>query len=190
METVKIKAFDYFRPHSGLFSRLFIQANATVVYPKTDYQRHSLCANSETSSNEKCHVNRLRTNFDENPSKCSETDDCSICVREKSIGTNVSGAERVKGFFSPVSVCNTRTCFCRWYLIIPLVSYRIVITRAVFDTGVGSAQASILNCRRFPLHYPFCNVFSRAFPDCQVIGSKSLFSHLSQGLISKDLVMF
>lgn len=35
------------------------------------------------SFNEKCRVNRLRTNFGEKPSKCSETDDCSICVREK-----------------------------------------------------------------------------------------------------------
>ena len=36
IETVKIKAFDYFRPHSGLFARLFMQANATAFYPKTD----------------------------------------------------------------------------------------------------------------------------------------------------------
>lgn len=57
-------------------------------------------------------------------------------------------------FFFTVSVCNTRTCFCRRYLTTPLVSYGIVITRAVFDTGVGLALASILNCRRFPLHQP------------------------------------
>jgi hypothetical protein len=50
METVKIKAFDYFRPHSGMFARTFTQANATVVYPKTDYQRNSLRPNSETSA--------------------------------------------------------------------------------------------------------------------------------------------
>ena len=62
------------------------------------------------------------------------------------------GPKESKGFFfSTVSMCNTGTRFCRWYLTIPLVSYRIVMTGAVFDTGIGSALASILNCRRFPL---------------------------------------
>jgi hypothetical protein len=83
METITIEAFDYFRPQSGLFTRLFMQANATVVFPKTDYQRNSLCANTETSAPMKCRVNRLGTNFKKNPSKCSETDDCYICVRKK-----------------------------------------------------------------------------------------------------------